>query len=604
MLRRGALTLQLSAAGALAVAALHYWFNSRKPDDSLISSRRTLLHNKYNKTKLTHDYDYIIIGSGMSGLSCATILARCGYRVLVLEQHPDTAGGGSHTFELGKFKFDSGLHYTVPWSGPIFALTTGKRIDKVCPFSMMGDDGDTVDKIFLHRTDDGDSSDLRAFSPFEMKTGERHMQRLYELFPEERAAIDKYLVVSNNAMQYVKIFIALRLLPKWMQSVMWRFVVPTSIVASANVTAEELLPTLTTNKLLISLLSSMWIDTGARPDKASFMLTASVFRGISMEGGAYPANGSESMAEELVPEIERWGGQVLIRAAVKEIIVEESRAVGVRMNDEERTVISCRKGVVSSCGYYNTFTKLISDRDLLSRHGILSSDLGVEQSAGFVMCNIGIDSSPEAIGVTNTNTWHVPIDDQNDIFPPLRQSFELPLDSKPKEISAFITFPSMKDRKYKEANPNRVSCQMLVMMNYDLFEKYKGLSDTDRNDGYDNIKNVFKIYCLDIFLHYFPKAADKISVCDVSTPLTIERYLKSINGAAVGLDVTPKRFNDPIIREELDPVTKIGGLYLTGQDTMLCGVTLCQLAGVVTAFRILGLKSALYILYKSIFLSE
>jgi hypothetical protein len=33
------------------------------------------------------------------------------------------------------------------------------------------------------------------------------------------------------------------------------------------------------------------------------MLTASVFRGISMEGGAYPSEGAESMAMELAHTI-------------------------------------------------------------------------------------------------------------------------------------------------------------------------------------------------------------------------------------------------------------------------------------------------------------
>jgi hypothetical protein len=49
-----------------------------------------------------------------------------------------------------------------------------------------------------------------------------------------------------------------------------------------------------------------------------------------------------------------------------------------------------------------------------------------------------------------------------------------------------------------------------------------------------------------------------------------------ISGGAVGIDVTPQRFVDPLIRERLDPVTDIPGLYMTGQDTVLCGVTLCQ----------------------------
>lgn len=49
------------------------------------------------------------------------------------------------------------------------------------------------------------------------------------------------------------------------------------------------------------------------------------------------------------------------------------------------------------------------------------------------------------------------------------------------------------------------------------------------------------------------------------------------SGSAVGIDVTPARFVDRKVREALDPVvTDINGLFLTGQDTLLCGVTLAQ----------------------------
>lgn len=48
-------------------------------------------------------------------------------------------------------------------------------------------------------------------------------------------------------------------------------------------------------------------------------------------------------------------------------------------------------------------------------------------------------------------------------------------------------------------------------------------------------------------------------------------------GSAVGIDVTPDRFAASAVRDALDPVvTEIEGLYLTGQDTLLCGVTLAQ----------------------------
>jgi len=55
-------------------------------------------------------YDVVVIGSGVSGLTCACILGKLGKRVLVLEQH-DRPGGCLHTFNEGGFKFSSGNHY-------------------------------------------------------------------------------------------------------------------------------------------------------------------------------------------------------------------------------------------------------------------------------------------------------------------------------------------------------------------------------------------------------------------------------------------------------------------------------------------------------------
>jgi hypothetical protein len=44
------------------------------------------------------------------------------------------------------------------------------------------------------------------------------------------------------------------------------------------------------------------------------------------------------------------------------------------------------------------------------------------------------------------------------------------------------------------------------------------------------------------------------------------------------MDSTPNRFADPYIRDCLDPITNIPGLSLTGQDTAICGVVLCQVS--------------------------
>jgi all-trans-retinol 13,14-reductase len=276
------------------------------PTESSRRADRALIRKKLTEKNIPSDVDTIIIGSGMGGLSCAAILARLNRKVLVLEQHNDVAGGGTHQFDLGGYRFDSGLHYTVPWSVPIFALTCLKGVDEVCQFELMGDKDDVVDKIYLTQPDS--TAGTAAVEPFGMKLREQHMAKLYADFPGEHKALDEFMVISDKAMLFVKYFLAGRLLPPWLQKLYWKYIVPSSLVEVAGCTAKEILPRLTSNKRLIALLSSMWIDTGARPDVASFMMTAAVFRGVSMEGGCYPKLGSEEMAIELTKVIVAHGG--------------------------------------------------------------------------------------------------------------------------------------------------------------------------------------------------------------------------------------------------------------------------------------------------------
>ena len=142
---------------------------------------------------------------------------------------------------------------------------------------------------------------------------------------------------------------------------------------------------------------------------------------------------------------------------------------------------------------------------------------------------------------------------------------------------------------------------MLLMAEYDWFKKYKGSSTLDRGEGYAEIKELWRERCINIFLKFFPKAEGKIAVSDISTPLTTEHYLNADGGGAVGIDVTPARFIDPLVRQRLDVETEIKALYMTGQDSAIIGVTLAQISGVITAFRICGFLSACKIVLHSIF---
>ena len=62
--------------------------------------------------KKENQYDAIIIGAGLGGLSCGAAFARQGFKPLILEQHTKP-GGYATTFTRDDFTFDVSLHSTT-----------------------------------------------------------------------------------------------------------------------------------------------------------------------------------------------------------------------------------------------------------------------------------------------------------------------------------------------------------------------------------------------------------------------------------------------------------------------------------------------------------
>ena len=69
----------------------------RRPYERDLRKRYRVLKQRFDASKVPCNLDTVVIGGGISGLTAASLLAKAGERVLVLEQH-DVAGGGSHTF--------------------------------------------------------------------------------------------------------------------------------------------------------------------------------------------------------------------------------------------------------------------------------------------------------------------------------------------------------------------------------------------------------------------------------------------------------------------------------------------------------------------------
>lgn len=94
------------------------------------------------------DYDVGVIGAGLGGLSCGALLAKNGFKTLVLDQS-DIIGGCCSTFEAEGYKFDVGASIVevIKPLDRLFEMLGGKREDYI--------DLIPCDPIYSFITDEG-----------------------------------------------------------------------------------------------------------------------------------------------------------------------------------------------------------------------------------------------------------------------------------------------------------------------------------------------------------------------------------------------------------------------------------------------------------------
>lgn len=503
-------------------------------------------------------FDAILIGSGLGSLSTASFLAREGKRVLILERHA-ILGGFSHTFKRKGFEWDVGVHYVgqAHVEGSLLRRLTDYLTDGALEWA-------PIEGVYDRLEIAGKTYDLAPGL-------ETQIASLCREFPAEEAAIRKYFALVFEASRASAWAFGEKTMPPWLSNTVGRLL-RRRFEIFARRTTYDTIRELTADERLVAVLCGQCGDYGLTPKRSSFAIHAIVVEHY-LAGASYPVGGAKRLAETIRPRIEAAGGEILLRAEVEEITVENGAAVGVRLRDGR---VFRAPVIISGIGAPATFRNLLPPEVKLPRE--VSRGLAlVGPSLPHLCLYVGLDRSDAELGLPKYNVWKYAREDFDSAF----EGWTKDREAKPPLI--YVSFPSAKDPSWAETHPNRSTVQVVVPFRYEWVAEWEATAWRKRGDEYEAMKARLSESLLESLYAIVPRTRGHVVHHEVSTPLSTRHFTGNASGQIYGLEHTPARY----LQKWLRPRTFLPGLFLTGQDVVTVGVGGALFSGVITAIAVL-----------------
>jgi len=509
---------------------------------------------------LNQPFDTIVIGSGAGGLTTAALLALDGQRVLVLERHA-VLGGCLQSYQRNGFEWDVGLHYM----GEVHRKSSGlaRLFAKVTRGQLeWASMPDVYNRIIV------------ADKTYDYVSGaDAFKDRMKAYFPAEAKAIDQYVDLVLQANRAAKAFFGERALPQTVTEAV-NTEAQTLFAPYSQRTVLEVMNELTDNAELKAVLCGHYGDYCNTPAQASFAIHAMVIAHY-LDGASYPVGGAPRIALTMADTVRAAGGSCLVGADVTAMVIENGRAIGVRMADG--AVVGARR-VVSSIGIQQTLPMLAGNETPETQAlSAASGTLGPTQC--YAVLNIGLNAENGELGIHPANVWAHP---SNDLSANLQRYVANPM-QEPMPLY-FMTHPSLRDPSWPARYPGRSTMDICGLTDWSVFSRFAGTEWMRRGAEYDDMKAKLSNDLLETAYKYFPQIRGRVAHSELSTPLSFNHFLNRSHGNFMGYEQTPKRFSQRWMRAH-GPVK---GLYFSGQDVSAAGVSGAMVGGLVAASAVLG----------------
>lgn len=490
-------------------------------------------------------FDVVIIGSGLGGLECAYILSKEGYKVCVLEKNRQL-GGSLQIFVRDKAIFDTGVHY-------IGGLDDGQNLNQ--SFKYFG----IMDKLKLQKMDENgfDRISFRG-DDTEYKHAQGHenfVEQLSSQFPEERAAIEKYIEDMHEVCNYFPLYqLRLQEMPK-------------IGLKYLDVNAKDYIDSLTSNITLQNVLAGTNPLYAGVADRTPIYVHSLIMNSY-IESSYKCIDGGAQIEKLLTANIKAQGCVVRNYAEVETFVETNGRIEYVELKSGERIY---GKDFISNIHPSLTLDKLVSSK---IKKAYRKRIKGLQNSSSVFIVDVVL--KPETFKYLNYNTYYY---SNKDVW--------RGVDVKGEEWpDGFCMFVPKSSRTGEYAN-------CLSVLAYMDIEEVSQWSDTfatipkdndSRGDDYEDFKEERAERLLKMVYEKFPELKNCIQSYTCGTPLTYRDYIGTENGGIYGIS---KDYKDAI-RTFISPNTKVPNLFFTGQNLNMHGILGVTVSAIRTTSHFLG----------------